>query len=364
MKQRNWLAKILLIPMSKAYGAVTSIRNFLFDIKVLKEKSFNVPVVVVGNLSVGGTGKTPHVEYLVERLRHSYHLAIVSRGYKRTTRGFVMATQRSTTADIGDEPFQMYHKFSGQIPVAVCEDRVTGINELLAIDPNVNMVILDDAFQHRYVKPTVSILLTDYSNPFFYDKMLPYGSLRESKSGVKRADIIVSTKTPSRVSALDMHIFQENTKKQPWQKLFFSQLNYCSLMPVFPDDAPPVAPALDWLTSEDMLLAISGIGNPRPFVRFVKKFKAKVRVNTFPDHHNFSRKDIALIQQRFETMKGRRNFIITTEKDAVRLAGNPYFPHHLKPYIYYLPITVEIMRGEGDAFINEIKRVIKLKSIM
>lgn len=358
MEKRNWAAKIFLLPLSKLYGVVTAVRNFLFDIKLLKEMSFSVPIVVVGNLAVGGTGKTPHVEYIVSHLQRNYHLAILSRGYKRSTRGFVMATQRSTPADIGDEPFQMYQKFDGNVPVAVCEDRVAGINELLAIDPAINLVILDDAFQHRSVKPTLAILLTDYSHPLFEDKMLPYGTLRESKSGLKRADIIISTKTPARVSALDMHIFEENLKMQPWQKLYFSRLNYCSLMPVFPDQAPPVAPALDWLTSSDMLLAISGIGNPRPFVRFIKRFKAKVRVNTFPDHHNFTRKDMQLIQQRFETMKGLRNFIITTEKDAVRISASPYFPHQLKPYIYYLPITVDIMRGEGDAFIAEITKAV------
>lgn len=356
MGKRNWASKILLLPLSKLYGMATAVRNFLFETKLLKEKTFSVPLIVVGNLSVGGTGKTPHVEYIVSRLRHNYHLAILSRGYKRSTSGFVMATSHSTPSQIGDEPYQMYRKFGGQVPVAVCESRETGINEMLAIDPNINLIVLDDAFQHRYVKGTVSILLTDYSRPFFTDNLLPYGTLRESRGGMSRADIIVSTKTPSNTSPLDMRIFEENVKKQPWQKLFFSCLNYSALMPVFPDSAPPVAPALDWLTAEDMLLAISGIGNPRPFVRFIKHFKAKVRVNVFPDHHNFNRKDMELIEERFNTMKGAHKFIITTEKDAVRLAACPYFPNALKSIIYYLPVSVDIMRGQGDEFINEIKK--------
>lgn len=360
-KRRSWLAKIILLPVSKIYGAVTCVRNWMFDWKLLKEKEFDVPVVVVGNIAAGGTGKTPHVEYIVERMRHNFHIGIVSRGYKRETHGFIMATHRSTPADIGDEPYQMYHKFGAQVAVAVCEDRVAGITELLKIDPAIDLVVLDDAFQHRYVKPTVSVVLTEYLRPVFEDSLLPYGRLRESKKATRRADVIVATKCPDKTSAIDMRIFEDNLKLIAYQRMFFSKLNYCKLQPVFPDQAPPVAPALDWLGSDDMLLVLSGIGNPRPFVKHIKKFKPKVRVNIFPDHHNFTRKDIALIQQRFETMEGRRNFIITTEKDAVRLINNPYFPHQLKPYIFYLPIEVEFMRDERDAIIEEIKKRIKLK---
>lgn len=359
MNKKSWLSKILLLPVSKIYGMVMCVRNWMFDVQILKQRAFDVPVLVVGNLSVGGTGKTPHVEFIVERLRHNYHIGILSRGYKRATSGFIMASRTSVPSDIGDEPYQMYHKFGCNVPVAVCEDRVAGITELLKIDPSINLVVLDDAFQHRYVKPTVSVVLTDYTNPVFEDHLLPYGRLRESKSGMRRADIIVATKCPPKISALKYSIFESNLNLIAYQRLFFSQLVYRHVKPVFPEAAPPVPPALDWLTEEDMLLVVAGIGNPKPFVKFVKHFKPKVRVNIFADHHNFTRKDMALLKSRFESMTGLRNFIITTEKDAVRLAACPYFPPRMRPYIFYLPVEVDFHRDENVAFIEEISRAIK-----
>jgi len=361
MKRKGWLAKILLLPLSCLYGTGVVVRNWLFDFKILKEKEFDIPTIGVGNLCIGGTGKTPHVEYVVGQLRHSFHLAVLSRGYKRSTSGFVMATKRSTPADIGDEPYQIYHKYGCEVPVAVCEDRVSGISELLRIDPRIDLVVLDDAFQHRYVKTTVSILLTEYNRPYFEDTILPYGHLREPRSGAHRADIVVATKCPEKITALDYRIFEENLGKLPFQSLFFSKFVYGKLMPVFPDIAPSVAPSLDWLSADDMVLAVAGISNPKPFVRFIKHFKAKVRVNIFPDHHSFSKKDTALLQNRFDTMEAKRKFLITTEKDAVRMINCPYFPHDLKPYVYYLPVQVEMMRGEAQTFIESVRRLIKAK---
>lgn len=359
MSKRGWLSKLILLPVSKIYGMVVAVRNWMFDVRLLKQKTFDVPVLVVGNLAVGGTGKTPHVEFIVGHMRRNYHIGIVSRGYKRATKGFVMASRTSGPSDIGDEPYQMYHKFNCQVPVAVCEDRVAGITELLKVDPKINLVVLDDAFQHRYVKPTVSVVLTDYSKPVFEDHLLPYGRLREPKSGLRRADIIVATKCPSKISALEYSIFEANMNLIAYQKLFFSQLVYRHLKPVFPELAPPVPPALEWLTDEDMLLVVAGIGNPKPFVKFVKRFKPKVRVNIFSDHHNFTRKDMALLKSRFESMTGKRNFIITTEKDAVRIAACPYFAPQMRPYIFYLPIEVNFQRDENRAFVEEITRAIR-----
>lgn len=336
-------------------------RNLMFELKILKEREFDIPTIGVGNLCAGGTGKTPHVEYVAGKLRHGFHLAVLSRGYKRSTSGFIMATKRSTPSDIGDEPYQIYHKFGCEVPVAVCEDRVTGITELLRIDPRIDLVVLDDSFQHRYVKPTVSILLTEYNRPYFEDTILPYGHLREPRRGAHRADIVVATKCPDKITALDYRIFEENLGLLPFQSLFFSKFMYGKLTPVFPDLAPSVPPSLDWLSQEDMVLAVAGIGNPKPFVRYIKHFKAKVRVNIFPDHHSFSKKDTALLQQRFNTMDAKRKFLITTEKDAVRMINCPYFPHDLKPYVYFLPVQVEMMRGEASAFIDTVRRLIKAK---
>ena len=245
--------------------------------------------------------------------------------------------------------------------VAVCENRVEGITELLRIDPKINLVILDDAFQHRYVKPTVSIVLTEFNRPVFEDHLLPYGNLREGRGALRRADMVIVTKCSESTKVLDYTIFKAHLNLFPYQKLYFSRFLYGALKPVFPDQAEGVPPSLEWLTEDDMILTVAGIGNPRPFVRYVKHFRPKVRVNIFPDHHFFSKKDIELIEKRFMTMPGRSRFIVTTEKDAVRLANNPYFPHELKAITFYLPIKVDFMRQESDSFETAIRKLIRDK---
>lgn len=333
-------------------------RNKMFDWNILKQHEMGVPVVVVGNIAAGGTGKTPHVEYIVEALRHNYHIGVVSRGYKRRTKGFVMAGRLSTPRDIGDEPYQIYNRFNGNVAVAVCEDRVLGIEELLRLDPNINLVVLDDAFQHRYVKPTVSIVVTEYSRPLKADHLLPYGRLRESPRAINRADIVIVSKCQDKMSSLSYSLIKKDLNLFPYQELFFSKFVYESLVPVFPETNQSL-PYLDWLTEHDSLLAIAGIGNPRPFIRHLKSFKANVKVNIFPDHHNFSRKDIELLRTRYNSLKGNTRIIITTEKDAVRFACNPYFPHELKAVTFYLPIRVEFINN-GDLTLEEsIKKIIK-----
>ncbi len=348
-----------MLPLSKVYGLGVYLRNKMFDWNILRQHEFDVPVIVVGNIAAGGTGKTPHVERLVELLRHDYHIGVLSRGYNRLTKGFVIAGRRSSPSDIGDEPYQIYHKFDCSVVVAVCEDRVKGIEELLRVDPKINLIVLDDAFQHRYVKPTISIVLTEFNRPVFEDHLLPYGNLRESKDALRRADMVVVSKCNDKTKALDFTIFSANLDLSPYQKLFFTKMVYGSLKPVFPDFASPVAPSLDWLTADDMLLTIAGIGNPRPFVKHIKRLKPKVKVNIFPDHHNFTRKDMDLIRTRFNSLTGVNNYIITTEKDAVRLANNPYFPHELKPYVYYLPISVGMVRDSEAELRDSIIKLLK-----
>lgn len=336
----------------------------MFDWNILRQHSFGVPVIVVGNIAVGGTGKTPHVEYIINAMRNSHHIAFLSRGYKRRTKGFVMATSKSTPRDIGDEAYQIYHKFGGEVPVAVCEDRVNGIRELLSIDPAINMLVLDDAFQHRYVKPTVAVVVTEYNRPVFEDKLLPYGRLRESVRALNRAEIVVVSKCPSKLKPMDYRIFSNNINLFPYQTLFFSRYVYRPLRPLFPDSVGRI-PYLDWLGEEDTVLAVAGIGNPRPFVRYLKSFSFRVKVNVFPDHHNYSRKDIEMLRKRYAEMRGENKIIVTTEKDAVRLSCNPYFPHELKAVTFYLPIEVEFVQsgaGSGtDAFADAIRATIREK---
>lgn len=358
MTWRTFVSKAILLPCSKLYGAITYVRNKFFDWHILPQHEFDVPVVVVGNLAVGGTGKTPHTEFIVDALRLNYHIAVLSRGYKRSTKGFVLATPYSKPSDIGDEAYQIYNKFNHAVTVAVGEDRVHAIRELLRIDPDINLVVLDDAFQHRYVKPTVSVLITEYNRPVYTDAMMPYGRLREPVRGINRADIVVVSKCPEGMKPFDYRSCKNDLNLFPYQSLFFSHFAYQDLVPLFPDQTSSV-PYLDWMTDQDAILAVAGIGNPRPFIRHLKSFAPKVRVNIFADHHNFSRKDMELLRNRFRTMKGKNKVLITTEKDAVRMASNPYFPPELRAVTYYLPVKVEFASQGTDSFSETLRRHIR-----
>ncbi|MDE5785100.1 MAG: tetraacyldisaccharide 4'-kinase [Duncaniella sp.] len=358
MARNKFLAAVLLLPISKIYGAVMAVRNKMFDMGILKSEAFEIPVVVVGNLAMGGTGKTPHVEYIVDALRDKYRLGVLSRGYKRHTHGFVLAGPQSRPEDIGDESYQIYRKFGPDVTVAVCENRVKGIKRMLEIDPSISMIILDDAFQHRYVKPAASIVLTEYSRPVFRDHLLPYGRLRESRSSLNRADIVVVTKCPNDIKPMDFTLFKENLNLFPYQRLYFSRYRYGSVVPVFPDDNP-VVPNLDWVKPDTHVLALTGVANPKPFTRYLRSHKMKVRLCKFSDHHNFTASDMESIASRFDKLPGTEKYIFTTEKDAVRLLNNPYFPHRLKPYIFYIPIHVEFISETGLDFAPGIEKTLR-----
>lgn len=344
---KSRILSYVLTPASWLYGAVTYLRNKFYDWGIFRSVAFDIPVVSVGNLSVGGTGKTPHVEYIVESLSSVYNIAVLSRGYKRKTRGFVLASPHSTPDTVGDEPYQIYSKYGGRIKVAVCENRAKGISELMAIDPGINLVLLDDAFQHRGVQPKVNVLLIDYSRPVYADRLLPLGRLRENRQAMGRADIVVVTKVPSDVKPIDLRVMKKELDLWAYQKLFFSRISYGELSPVFGQESRFTV-YLGQLTRSDAVLLVSGIANPRPFVRYFKNYPVRIRVSHFPDHHDFTRADLTEIAKAYENMKGARKLIITTEKDAVRLAHNPYFPETLKPYIFFLPISVDMVGGLDD----------------
>lgn len=360
MARNKIISTLLLWPISKIYGIVTSVRNLLFDIGILKQCEFDIPVIVVGNITVGGTGKTPHTEYLISMLKSHYNIGVLSRGYKRYTRGFRVADKKSLPHDIGDEPYQMYCKYGQDVMVAVCENRCEGIRQMRALNPDINLVILDDAFQHRYVKPKISIVLTEYSRPIFNDKLLPLGRLRESLNALNRADIVVVTKCPVEMKPMDCRIFINNLNLYPYQKLFFSSYAYGNLVPVFPAKATYI-PQMDWLNRTDTILALSGIANPRPFVKYLKQYRPSIKVKIFEDHHNFTVSDYEEINNRYNSLKGDRKFIITTEKDAVRLSCDPDFPENLKQFIFYLPISVSFGSQNEVAFEVELNKMIKRK---
>lgn len=319
----NLLRKILF-PFAVLYGFITSIRNFLFDKGILKSHSFNVPIIAVGNLSVGGTGKTPQIEYLIRLLSPKYKIATLSRGYKRQSKGFVLADSTSNAEILGDEPFQFYTKFKN-IQVAVDADRKNGIEQLLYQQERPDVILLDDAFQHRKVKAGFYILLTSYGDLFCDDYMLPTGNLRESRSGAKRADIIVVTKCPANLSLDEQNEIKSKLQLNSDQELYFSYIDY--------DDS---------IYSEDKILKVSeiknvdklllaGIAKPEPFFRYLQD--ESVECLTYPDHHHFSEKELLEINN-----KSKNKIIITTEKDFVRLKGS--IP---KEQLFYLPIRITFL---------------------
>ena len=351
----------LLTPLSWIYGAVAGARNWLFESKFLKSVEFDIPIIGVGNITVGGTGKTPHVEYIVENLALDYKVAVLSRGYKRKTKGFVLANSKSSPNTVGDEPYQIYQKFHGRVIVAACESRKKGIEELLKLFPDLELIVLDDSFQHRWVKPKISILLTDYSRPFYKDNLLPLGRLRESPREVNRADMVIVTKCPEDLQPISYRLASKELNLMSFQKLFFSRYDYGNLQPVFADDSPYDISLID-LTSKDSIMLLTGIANPRYIVKYFRQYPFKVKVNHYPDHHDFTKRDIFDIERNFNTMPGQRKIIVTTEKDAVRLMHNPYFPKELKPFTFYLPVNVRMVKGVDDHdLIEEIKNQITKK---
>lgn len=321
------LLRKILFPLAFLYWLITFIRNWLYDKGIFKSHSFNVPIIAVGNLSVGGTGKTPQIEYLIRLLSDKYKVAVLSRGYKRASEGFVLADENATASSIGDEPFQFYSKFP-TIHVAVDANRKNGIENLLQLPNKPDVILLDDAFQHRKVKAGFYILLTAYDDLFCDDFILPFGNLREPSSGKKRADMIIVTKCPNDLSELAQQKIREKLKvKQP---VFFTTIQYDDY--VFGNDSQLL---VSQIQSESKVL-VAGIAKPKLFFDFLKNDNDETLV--FPDHHHFSKQDC---EQILAKANGRK--IITTEKDFVRLNG--LLP---KEQLFYLPIKSTFLNTDID----------------
>ncbi|MCI1648589.1 MAG: tetraacyldisaccharide 4'-kinase [Bacteroides sp.] len=338
-----------LYPISWLYGIGVGFRNKLFDWGYLRSKSFSIPVICIGNLAVGGTGKTPHTEYLIRLLqKNNFNIAILSRGYKRISKGYVLATPRSDVQTLGDEPYQMKTKYP-DIRVAVDEDRCQGIEHLMQLkNPAVDVILLDDAFQHRYVKAGLNILLTDYHRLYCDDKLLPAGRLRENEKGKERAHIVIVTKCPEDIKPIDYNIIGKRLNLYPYQKLFFSCLQYGMLIPLFPETGSKER-TLNSLKEEDILL-MTGIASPAPLKKKIKEYTDHVTSLSFGDHHNFTSTDIRQIKEQFGKLKGENRLIITTEKDGTRLIHHPSIDESLKPFIYTLPIEIRILQNQQNIF--------------
>ena len=352
IKINDWL-----LPFSWIYGSIVRFRNWLFDIGLKKSKSFSIPIISVGNITVGGSGKTPHVEYLIRLLHDKAKIAVLSRGYKRKSHGYILANESTTMPEIGDEPFQMHEKFS-DIYVAVDAKRARGIENLQndEVSKDVDVVLLDDAFQHRYVKPGINILLVDYHRLIIYDKMLPAGRLREPLSGKNRADIVIITKCPKDLKPMEFRVLTKAMDLYPFQKLYFTSINYDTPKGVFEEKQIE----LDKLQDFHVLL-LTGIASPKQMEHDLKPMTKDITNLSFGDHHSFKGKDIDRINDAFESIPEPR-IIITTEKDAVRLRETEGLYEKVKSNMYELPIKVSFMLDQQDNFNEKIISYVRKNS--
>lgn len=343
----------LLFPLTMWYAVGVAVRNLLYDLGIKRQQAPHITTIGVGNLSVGGTGKTPHVEYLLDLLGGEYRTAMLSRGYKRRSKGYVLDDGSHDASLLGDEPAMIAAKHP-QVQVAVCEKRVEGVRQLMAqerveqqgdeevhISTAPQLIVLDDVFQHRAIKPNINILLTEYQHPYFRDCILPYGNLREFRSARRQAGIVIVTKSPARLNPVEKHNIIHDLKLENYQKVFFSYLEYGPLRTLDGrvDDID--------LRHLDAVLVVTGIARPEPMIEEIKK-NCKLQHLRFGDHHNYSRRDISRIREAFDAIKGSRKIIITTEKDAIRLRG---MTQELPVYVQ--PVKVAFHQ-DGDMVFDQV----------
>jgi tetraacyldisaccharide 4'-kinase len=343
--------RFLLYPLAWFYCICVRIRNFLFDGNILSPTQFPISVISVGNLEAGGTGKTPMIEYLIDLLKDKYRIAVLSRGYKRTSSGYILADNNSTPQIIGDESHQIKSKYP-DIIVAVDKNRCRGIRNLLEMEEKVRpqVILLDDAFQHRYVQPSLSILMTDYNRLYYNDRLLPVGRLREPSGGVRRANIVVTSKCDESLKPIDCRIIENDMRLLAYQSIFFSSISYLPLACVFADKCTPQT--IESIRKDDEILLLTGIANPHPLVERLQKYSDRVKNIAFPDHHSYTKKDMQKIHAELARMKSDRPLMICTEKDAAKLRDNPHVPNEWKSHLYYIPITMNFLFGKGK-LLNE-----------
>lgn len=336
-----------LLPFALLYGLVTWIRNLLFDIGVFRQKKHAVPIISVGNLSMGGTGKTPMVEHLIRMLGADNKVATLSRGYGRKSKGFVFADKKASVKTIGDESMQYAQKFP-DIAVAVCENRNKGVVNLLKHTPDLKVVLLDDAFQHRSIKPGLSIILTDFYHLYTNDYIFPTGTLREFRSGAKRADIVIVTKTPVVLSPITRRRIEGELALRRNQLLLFSKITYDTFTPYFENYKQKAK------KHYSHIVMFTGIANNYPLQDYLKKFCTELTVISFPDHHDFTQKDIDHVLQTYNEVFSKNKMLVSTEKDIMRLTDckKTYLFEGI-PF-YFVPIRITFHNGDGKALNNTI----------
>ncbi|MEY1640257.1 tetraacyldisaccharide 4'-kinase [Tenuifilum osseticum] len=334
--------RLLLLPFSLLYWFAVKIRNLLFDINVLRSFEFDLPTICVGNITVGGTGKTPHTDYLISLLKNNYKTALLSRGYGRKTKGFRIVEQSSLAVEVGDEPLQLKLKHP-DVACAVHEDRLNGVVEVMGSFPETEVVVLDDAFQHRWIKAGLNILMVDYNRPVYADFFLPAGNLRDSISEIKRANIVIVSKCPDNLTTHEQKLIAKRLKIKQNQDIYFTSVSYGKPKAVFSnyEDCK--------FNPNETIFALSGIANPKPFIHQLEKNYKLVGKKTFADHHNFTVKEILSI---FEVTSNDVK-LVTTEKDAARIRGLN-LPSDVKSRIYYLPLEVYFINNNENRFNSQI----------
>src|ERR1019366_10335126 len=333
------ILKIILFPLSIIYGAILFLRNKLYDWGIFSSTEFQIPIISVGNLSVGGTGKTPHIEYLIRLLSPEFEIATLSRGYGRATKGFIIADLQSTTSDIGDEPLQFKTKYKN-IHIAVDANRVRGIKQIVENFPSIQSVLLDDAFQHRAVQAGLSIVLTDFGNLYLNDYVVPTGTLREFRSGIKRADIIIVTKCPKILVPIERKRLIKEMNPLPHQTIYFSFIKYGEFLLLNSEKKNPFSKSY-YAEHNYSILLLTGIANTQPLEHYLRTKVKNVFPLKFPDHHQFTKSDLGLVQKTFHSISSENKIILTTEKDAMRLKL-PEFSAILDTLpIFYMPIEID-----------------------
>lgn len=341
--------------LSFIYGIIIGLRNELFNLKVLTSHEFDVPVISIGNITVGGTGKTPHTEYIANLLKPGLKVATLSRGYKRKTRGFYFVETTSKVRQVGDEPLQIKLKFN-ELTIAVDADRVRGIKKLISMPNPPDVILLDDAFQHRYVTPGVNILLTDYNHLITKDSLIPYGRLREPASNKSRATIIIVTKCPAKVKPIDERIITKELEIRPYQDLYFSRIEYGALLPVFADEvSSPPAELVEGLA----ILLVTGIADPTHLKEYLMQGSDDIDEMNFPDHHQYTAREVDKILAKFEMLPAERKIIITTEKDMVRFRDLETLPGALRKNMYYVPMKISFLNNACKDFDRKILNYVR-----
>lgn len=351
------IIKYLLYPLGFIYGLLMYLRRFLYKINIFKRHEFNLPIISVGNIALGGTGKTPLVEYLIDLLLPQYQIATLSRGYKRESKGFIHAQKTDNAKTIGDEPSQYLSKYSDKIEVVVCEKRVLGIQNILKFDSKIDLILLDDAFQHLSVKPGLQIVLSDFYHMIYNDYVIPSGRLREFKSAILYADIVIITKCPIVVSPLEIKTISEKLHLLENQKLMFSHLSYGDWVPI-----TQAAQEFEFTKKTSNILMVTGIANSYPLLEHVRKKCFEIKELKFNDHQNYRNNHLALIQKEFDLLMSKNKIIVTTEKDAMRLSCiEDQKALHLLP-IFYVPVKVEFQEPYGGIFNEQIQKYVSKNS--